>query len=48
MVTLHNVPKFHTNRSIRSLCKIQFVDIKHIKIRRYLGQCFDSPEHLIK
>ena len=39
MITLHNVSKFQTNRSIRSLLKIQFVNIKYIKLKRYFDQC---------
>ena len=43
MITLHNVPKFHTNRSLRSLLYMQSVNIKHIRIRRDLDQFFSFP-----
>ena len=41
MVTLHNMSKL----SIKKLIKMQFVNIKHIKIRRHFNQCFVSAEH---
>ena len=40
MFTLHNMSTSHTNGSVRSLLKMHFVDIKHIKIRWYLDQYF--------
>ena len=43
MITLHNVPKFPTNPSLRSLLYMQSVNIKHIKIRRELDQFFSFP-----
>ena len=39
MSTLHNVSKHHTHQNIRNLLKLQFINIKHIKIRRYFDQC---------
>ena len=45
MITLHNVSKCSTDRSIRSLLKMQFVNIKHIIIRRNLVQYFVFHEH---
>ena len=48
MITLHNVSKLRTNRSIRSPLNMQFVNIQHIKMRRYLCQFFGSPQHSIK
>ena len=46
MNILHNVSNFYTKESNRSFFKfkMQFVDIKHIKIRRNLDQYFISPE----
>ena len=40
--------KSHLYRNIRSLLKMQFVKIKHIKIGRYVGQFFGSNEHSTK
>ena len=48
MITLHNMSKFHSNRIIRCLLNMQFVNITHIKMRRYFDQFFVSPEHLRK
>ena len=45
MITLYSVSKLDTNRSIRSPLKMQFINIKHIKIRRYLFQFLGSPGH---
>ena len=46
MGTLHNVSTSHTNRSNRSPLKIQFINVKHIKIRRDFDQYFFSPRTL--
>ena len=35
MAILYNVAKYHTNQSISNLLKMQLVNIKDIKIRRY-------------
>ena len=40
MITPHNVSKARTNGSVRSLLKIQFLNIKYIKERRISDQFF--------
>ena len=42
MAMLNNVSKSHTTRSV---LQIQFVNIKHIEIRRNFDQHFVSAEH---
>ena len=48
MITLHNGPKFHTYRNIKSLLKLHVINIKYIKMRRFFVQVFGSPEYLTK
>ena len=45
MLTPHTMSKSHINRIVRNLLKMQFVKIKHIKLRRHFDQYFVSLEH---